>query len=509
VSANRSCRPLELLAAIVLLVTQVPAVSAAPPDRPVLIRIHASELRDLVRGLAAEGLDVAGVDLERSSVDIVGTDSLAARLAGRGLQVAIVERLDEPAAEVDSRYLDPSEVEARLLGIESRFPDLAKLEVLGVTEQGRPYYAVKVSDNVMVEEDEPAIFFIAEHHAREVMTPEVAIDILTMLLRNYSVQPLVKQIVDSTEIWVIPNHNPDGSAYAFSNDDFWRKNRRNNGDGSSGVDNNRNYPFRWGSCDGSSGNTSSETYRGPAASSEPETNALTDLALEHRPVFAITYHTYSELVLYSYGCTGTEPPDRAVLQDVGGQLASRLVRDSGSGTYTPGYPWQLLYAVDGEMSDWFYARVGTLSFTVEMNSSIQGFHPSYDQWRNSTVSRNRAGWAYLLQRLNGPSVRGHVTDAVTGQPVEASVSIDEIPLTAEESPRRSDPLFGRYQRILLPGTYHVRFQAPGYQTHAATITVGSAATDLDVALAPAAGAGAERGEAVGGSAARGLSREGR
>ena len=110
--------------------------------------------------------------------------------------------------------------------------------------------------------------------------------------------------------------------------------------------------------------------------------------------------------------------------------------------------------------------------------SGQGFQPAYNVWRKSTVQWNRPGWMYMLRRLDGPSVRGHVTDAVTGQPLEARVLIDEIPLTAEEVPRTSEPLFGRYQRILLPGQYHLRVQADGYQEQVIPVTVGSAALDV-------------------------------
>jgi hypothetical protein len=317
------------------------------------------------------------------------------------------------------------------------------------------------------------------------MTPEIAMDIITMLVKGYGTNAFVTDVVNRTEVWVMPGHNPDGSNYVFSVDDFWRKNRRNNGGGIFGVDNNRNYPFRWGACNGSSGNPANETYRGPFPGSEPETAALTALALEQRPVFAISYHSYGELVLYSYGCLNSRPPDRAAVEDIGAQLAARLPRDSGFGNYTPGYPWQILYAVDGEMDDWFYSQVGTLAYTIEVNAASQGFQPPYNVWRNPTVQKNRAGWVYLLRRLDGPSVRGHVTDADTGQPLEATVQIDEIPLTSDEVPRRSEPLYGRYQRVLVPGTYHLRVSKPGYQQQVIPVTVGSSAVSVEVQLSPA------------------------
>jgi len=485
----RNARSARLLLALVLTGTAaLPSLAAAGADeeagRPALLRLKPADLHAVVTSLAAEGYDIPGVDLETGTVDVVGTSADVAVFAARGIPATIVRYLDSPKTEVEQAYLDPGEVEERLQEIQARHPDIAQLVVLGQTEEGRPYYAMKISDNATAEEDEPAIFFIGEHHAREVMTPEITMDIVNMLVRSYGVDPVLTDIVNRTEIFVMPNHNPDGSNYVFTADDFWRKNRRDNGGGIFGVDNNRNYPFRWGSCNGSSGDPNDETYRGPFAGSEPETSALTALALDQRPVFAISYHSYGELVLWPYGCQGSKPPDRAVVEDIGTQMASRLKRDSGNGTYTPGYPWQVLYPVDGEMDDWFYSQAGTLAYTIEVNAGLQGFQPPYNIWRASTVQRNRAGWLYLLRRLDGPSVRGHVTDANTGQPVVARVLIDEIPLTSDEAPRTSDPLYGRYQRVLLPGDYHLRVRATGYAEQVIPVHVGSSALDLEVQLSP-------------------------
>ena len=467
-------------------------VSTPAPEapRPAWLRVTLADAKIDLPHLASKGFDVAGVDLEKQTADVIGTTADAAALADLGFEVMLVRYLDLPAPEVSSQYTDPGEMAALLASFESTYPTLAKLQVMGLTEQGRPYYALKISDNVAVEEDEPAVFFVAEHHAREVMTPEVARDIIDYLLSRYATDPQVQAWVNQTEIWVMPNHNPDGANHVFTVYDLWRKNRRNNGDATFGVDPNRNYPFAWGTCNGSSAVTSDDVYRGPAAGSEPETAALMTLALEQRPVLAISYHTYSELVIYPYGCQGTIPPDRDVSEDLGQRLARRVVRDSGTGFYTPGYGWALLYPVDGELSDWLYATLGTFGYTIEMNASTQGFLPNYSTWRNSTVNRNRLGWQYLLDRLKGPGVRGHVTDACTAAPIAATVGVDEIPLTPNETPRTSDASFGRFDRLLLLGDYHLRLSqnpAPGsdpYYEQVVPVPVRRQPVDLGVRLVP-------------------------
>jgi len=479
------------------------APSAAPEAaHPALIRVTLVDSKVDLPRLAAKGFDIAGVDLQARTADVVGTMADVAALAELGFAATVVSTLDPAAVEVDSLYTSPSEMATLLASYEASYPTLAKLQVMGVTEQGRPYYAMKISDNVATEEDEPSVFFVAEHHAREVMTPEVARDLIDYLLTRYATDPQVQAWVNETEIWVVPNHNPDGSNYVFTAYDLWRKNRRNNGDGTFGVDPNRNYPFAWGACGGSSGVTSDDIYRGPFAGSEPETSALRTLGVEQRPVLAISYHTYSELVIYPYGCDGSIPPDKEVSEDIGQRLARKLTRDSGSGFYTPGYGWAILYAVDGEMNDWFYANLGTLGYTIEMNASAQGFLPGYTAWRDSTVNRNRLGWQYFLDRVHGPAVHGHVTDACTAEPLAAVVSVDEIPLSPPEVARTADAPFGRFDRLLLMGDYHFRFshflflESDQFHDQVVPVSVRRDAVDLPVRLVPLGASALEVGDAA-------------
>jgi hypothetical protein len=461
------------------------AAQGEDPDRPVWFRVQLEAMkRDLPR-LAAEGYDIAGTDRAARTADVVGTVADLERLAAAGLKVEVLRYLDGPALEVDSAYTDYGEMKAYMATLESLYPGIARVMELGITEGGRAYQVMKISDNVMVDEDEPAIFFDFQHHSREVMTPEIARDLMDYLLSNYGSDPQVTDWVDRTEIWVLPIHNPDGSNHVFTVDDSWRKNRRNNGDGSWGVDLNRNYDWRWGACNGSSGATSSQAYRGPAPESEPETVAITDLARQERPVIDLSYHTYGELVLYPYGCTNAIPSDREAVENLGHQIARRLVSDSGSGTYEAGYSWSLLGVVDGETKSWMLGELGTFSYTVEANaSSSGGFYPSYAAWRDSTVARSRPGWQHALDRLDGPSVRGHVRDACTGDPLEAEVAIDELPPALYEQPRTSEPAHGRYQRLLLLGDYTLRVSKTGYHEQAHPVAVRTAAVDREVDLVP-------------------------
>lgn len=474
------------VALVVCALTNLHAEPAMSRER-LLLRVTAPDPEGMLPGLYRLDLDFAGFDTKTKAVDLLGDTGTVGFLRNLGFDVEVVRDVSATADSFEalSDYLSPSEVAQRLDQYVATYPTLARKEVYATTVEGRSVWAIKISDNVTVDEDEPAILIVAQHHAREVMTPEIAMDAIDFLLTRYATDPQVKAWVDGTEIWVLPNHNPDGSNYVFTSDSNWRKNRRNNGSGIFGVDPNRNYPFRWNACSGSSGDPNSETYRGPSAASEPETfQGIVELARRERPVMALSYHTYSELVLMPYGCTGSHTSERETFRRIASDMATRLVGDTGTSWYQPGAPWEILYAVDGASDDWFYGELGTYSVTIEANTSSQGFQPDYATWRTSTVLRNRPGWRYLLERLDGPGVRGHVTNACTGAPLAANVSLDEVVFSGGETARTATPQHGRYQFLTVPGPYTLRASLPGFRPQAWPTEVGPKAFDRDLRLVP-------------------------
>ncbi len=304
--------------------------------------------------------------------------------------------------KIDSRYKTSSEVEAILKKLHVAFPHLTQMKEIGKSVKGKSIWALKISDNPSVEENEPSILFNSMHHSREIMTPEVSLDIADYLLRNYSIESEVKDWVDSIEIWVVPMLNVDGNDIVWSKDIWWRK----NASGKHGVDINRNYPLTWNKCGGASNRRRSQTYRGPFASSEPETQALMSLVSDIKPVFNISYHAYSEIVIYPMGCDGKRVSNPEVVETIGKELGNKL-------GYEAGTAWELLYSVDGGDIDWMYLEHQVIPYVVEVNSEKQGFHPNYDKWRDKTVIRNRKGWKYLLNQLSYQVFKGVVNDYKT------------------------------------------------------------------------------------------------
>jgi len=305
--------------------------------------VESKNYKETIRELRDLNIDIAGIDIENDIVDVLLNNSKFNLLVERGFLPEVNwSKGVSTEVLVDQEYQNAFEVETFVRNANAYFPDLTKLVEIGKSLEGRSIWALKISDNAQEREvEEPAILFNSMHHAREVMTPEISLDIIEYLLTNYKSDQRVKAWVDNNEIWVVPMLNVDGNAKVWSGQTMWRKNTR---DGH-GVDLNRNYPFGWNACNGSSGRTSADDYRGPKAASEPETRALMKLVADIKPVFDISYHSYSQLVLYPYGCRNSPGDSNQVMKEIGQEMGRLL-------GYRAGTPWELLYEADGGDIDW-------------------------------------------------------------------------------------------------------------------------------------------------------------
>ncbi|MBZ5640384.1 MAG: carboxypeptidase regulatory-like domain-containing protein [Acidobacteriia bacterium] len=438
------------------------------------------------RDLAAAGFDVAGVNRAALTAGVVASSADLDRLTAMGFKFEVRQRMTTGRApDALQDYTDPQELSTFMDQVQAAYPTLAKKFVLKDTLfEGQKQYAMKITKDVSTDNDRPAFILDAQHHAREVMTAEIARDVIDYLTRVYvngdpldpSAQAKVQRWVDNVDIWVVGSVNPDGAMYVFQHDTSWRKNRRP----SCPVDVNRNYRFMWGSCNGSTSVCTDETNRGASAESEPETQGMVQLVQDVRPFYALTYHSYGEYLMYSYGCT--DPDELAAMDEVAQGLNDILPNDAGqTGQWLTGPIWSTIYPVDGGSSDTQYGAFGAYAFAIEVNSS--SFQPDYATWRNITVQRQRTAWQYFLDKiLDGPQIRGKVTDAATGLPLAAEVDVQEVTFTHGESPRTADAK-GNYHWLAQNGrTYHLTFSMPGYCSETRTVTVGAEPATLDVAL---------------------------
>jgi murein tripeptide amidase MpaA len=270
-----------------------------------------------------------------------------------------------------------NEINARLDSMYQLYPNIITQKFqIGTTIEGRPIYAVKISDNPNVNENEPQVQFNALIHAREPQAMMTIMYYMYYLLENYGTNPEVTYLVNNREIYFIPCINPDGYEYNRSTNPngggMWRKNRRLNSGGSYGVDLNRNFAYMWGiNNTGSSGDPTSETYRGTAPFSEPETQAIRNFTNSKNFKTTLNYHTYSNLLLYPWGYVNQPTPDNNIFVE----YSTDMVAFNG---YENGQPPAILYDVNGSADDWMYGEQSSkpkiFAMTPEVGSS--GFWPS-------------------------------------------------------------------------------------------------------------------------------------
>ena len=447
----------------------------------ILLRIYTKDYADVATILNEKGFDIAGINRYTGWVEVVGTEKDKQALKDLGYNAEIIDYSHPLNSKLGLQdYKDPNEISSFMDQIQANYPSIAKKVLIkGPLYENHYIYAMKISDNVNQDEDEPAFILDAQHHAREVMTTEVAWDMIDYLTSRYSSDPEVQNWVNNIEIWIIPSVNPDGSNYVFMVNNMWRKNRNP----VCQADLNRNYSFNWNACNGSSGSCTSDTYRGPSPESELETQGMIDLFHQKHPIFNLTYHSYGEYILWSYGCI--DPDENAALGELGYALNNILQNDNGqTGQYATGPIWSTIYAADGSSLDDIYGEMGTFAYVIEVNSS--SFQPDYATWRDITVQRQRTAWKFFLNHiLNTSSIQGHVKDANTLQPLEANISIQEINYTHGEWQRKSYLPFGRYFWVTQSNhDYHITFSKDGYISQTHTIHVGTDTYWLDVNLVP-------------------------
>jgi carboxypeptidase T len=395
---------------VVLLVLALPSVvAAAPSTTPHHDLILVEAPGDALGALVASGFDVVG---GKPGVDavLVATADDEQRLRAAGYRFEIQQ------ADLESFYAlrngravgfggfhTYSETTDQLDALHTAYPAITTAKYsIGATGQGRTIWAMKVSDNPDVDEDEPEVFFDALHHAREPMGTETCLLLIEYLCSHYATDARIRWLVDEREIYFVPIVNVDGYVYNETTDPngggMWRKNRRNNGDGSYGVDPNRNYPYQWiGS--GSSSYPSDDTYRGPSPGSEPEIQAIMNFSLAHHFQTAQSFHTYGNLTLFPWGYTTTHTPDDAVLREIASVMAS-------ANGYNPGQPPEILYSVNGGSIDWQYGeqtlKGKTFAFSNEIGGDSDGFWP-LDSRIPQLFQDNLEPALYLIE-VAGPSM---------------------------------------------------------------------------------------------------------
>lgn len=269
----------------------------------------------------------------------------------------------------DFKNLDA--IVARLDFLAALRPDIATRFTFGSTHNGRRIEGLRIAnDAVNPGRCKPVMLFNSTQHAREWIAPMTTMYLAEHLVTSHGTNPQVTELVDGLEFLIVPVSNPDGYVYSWTTDRFWRKNRRNNGNGTFGVDLNRNWGHMWGislpHSSAGSPNPSSQVYWGPGPFSEPETQALRDLALSkpglrgHNDV-----HSFGQMLLHPWAWTPTASPDAAWFLETGTRMRAEILAVHGR-SYTPGTWYSVLYPSAGAAVDWIYNTFRAVTYTVEL-----------------------------------------------------------------------------------------------------------------------------------------------
>ena len=354
-------------------------------------------------------------------------------------------------------YPTYAELTSILTTIASDYPEICKLESAGKSVQGNELWWFKITDNVNIEEAEPEVHYMSTLHGDEPVGTVLCLELIKYLTSTYASNNDVKNIVDTTEIWIMPLMNPDG----------YDAGERFNADGD---DLNRSFPDP--STEGVDACNSTE--------GKPlEVAAIMNWSLNHTPVLGASFHTGALVVNYPFDYTQMLCPDDDLFEYISLKYSEQNVPMSNlpypsyaTDGIVRGPVW---YEIAGGLQDWTYLATGANHVTIELN---RGKWPETSELTGLWIDNQESMMAYLETAHFG--VKGIVTDQNTGEPVSAWVRVEEIDHVVY-----TDPDVGDFHRMLLPGDYNLIVRADGYSPFSQQITIsdGSALT-LAIKLEP-------------------------
>ena len=245
-----------------------------------------------------------------------------------------------------AKYPSPENVAQRLKIATSKYPNIAQMTSIGKSVQGRDLWVIKISKNVRVNDNRPEFKYIANMHGDEIMGREIMTLLVEDLLTNYGKDQYITQLIDTTQIYILPSMNPDGAALAQRGNANW-------------IDLNRDFP------DFSESGNNKNTLDGRA----PETQAIMKWQAQHQFLLSANYHGGAEVVNYPYDTIGDKFPLYDLVRGLSVEYATNAPYIGASIVFkngiTNGYEW---YEVNGGMQDWSWHWYKDLQLTVEVSN---------------------------------------------------------------------------------------------------------------------------------------------
>jgi len=355
------------------------------------------------------------------------------------------------------QYHNHERLTAFMQDMATKYPNISRVFSIGKSVQGRELWAIQISDNAGVNEAEPEFKYIANMHGDEVVGREMCVYLIELLLTNYEkdsseLSKRVTTLINTVDITIVPTMNPDG---------FERGTRGN----AHNKDLNRDFPDQFIS------NHNDDVGR------QPETAAIMSFVSSRHFVLSANFHGGS--VVANYPWDGNKNyrsgvysacPDDSVFKTLASTYADAhtTMRTAwefrSTNGITNGADWYVLY---GGMQDWNYIWNGVFEITLELSedkypaaSTLAGF------W-----NQNKEAMLSYMELVNSMGVRGIVTDAVNGKPLDATITVEEINHSV-----KTDPAHGDYYRLFTAGTYHIKASATGYQSADAVVVIPAGQT---------------------------------
>jgi len=327
-------------------------------------------------------------------------------------------------ADVPNGYYSFDEIAAIADSLAQNFPDICSKRIFGTTAGGLELAALKISDNVEVDENEAEVIFDGGIHGDEIGASENVIRFARKLCTEYGSYSEITDLVDSREIWLYYCVNPWGR------NNMSRQNQN-------GVDLNRDWGYMWDQWGGSTG-----------AFSQVESKALRKCIYENQFVVHTTYHSGTEYISLPWSYRSSQCEDFPQIE----QLAGVYAETSTYPNLEYGQGATGMYFINGSSKDTNYGMMGSISWSMEISYSKQPPASEVQMY----YQRNVPAMLAIIE-YSGYGVEGIVTDSITGEPIQAIVLVDDYIQTY------TDSTAGDFHKYVLPGTYSITIIANGYE----------------------------------------------
>jgi hypothetical protein len=276
-------------------------------------------------------------------------------------------------------YPTYQEMTDELKKIVAAYPKIAKMFSIGKSVEGRELWMIKISDNVNVDEVEPEFKYISSMHGDEITGRELTRFLIADMLKAYGTDNQITDLINNTEIFIMPSMNPDGSQ---------RRQRAN----ANGYDLNRNFPEY------------TRNDQNTTMNRQPETIAVMKYQAKRNFALSANFHGGAVVVNYPWDATYSKHPFDKLVRDLSVKYAAlnyemRTSREFDDGV-TNGAEW---YVLRGGMQDWSYAYHNDLQVTIELSDTkwpryrnIPGFYKRNKESMLSYIESVHQGAGFKL-----------------------------------------------------------------------------------------------------------------